>query len=215
MNATHLQTTALRQQMVQEQLISRKIQNPNVLRAMTSVPRHEFIPESLKNLAYNDCPLSIGHGQTISQPYIVAFMTEQLNLKQTDRVLEIGTGSGYQTAVLSRIVSEVFTVEIIESLAQKASALLARLGYTNIHSTMADGFLGYPNQAPFDAILVTCAPSSIPQPLLDQLKPNGKMICPVGSQGSPQELRLIEKHGNQIHQIILMPVRFVPMISPD
>ena len=205
----------LRALMVQEQLGGREIQDPRVLAAMSAVPRHEFVPESIRKWAYEDCPLSIGYDQTISQPFIVAFMTGQLALNPTDRVLEIGTGSGYQAAVLSLLASEVYTVETLEPLAQQAAERLDRLGFRNVHTRLGDGFAGWPEQAPFNAIIVTCAPTSIPQALLDQLKEGGRMILPVGPQGGPQELLLLEKHGPSLEQRPVLPVRFVPMIKPQ
>jgi len=200
--------------MVQEQLVSREIQNPKVLAALSAVPRHEFVPESIRKLAYEDSPLSIGYGQTISQPYIVAFMTEQLALESTDRILEIGTGSGYQAAVLSRLVAEVYTIETIERLAQDAAHRLNRLGFKNVHTRLGDGFHGWPEQAPFDSIIVTCASTLIPPPLLDQLKEGGRMILPIGPQDGTQELLLLEKHRASIQLRTVLPVRFVPMITP-
>ena len=200
-----------RRRMVVEQLLGtgRDITNARVLAAMGNVPRHEFVPERLRSLAYQDSALPIGHDQTISQPYVVAFMTERLEPKPTDRVLEIGTGSGYQAAVLAGLVSQVFTVEIIEDLAQRATTDLKRLGYTNIHVRAGDGYEGWPEQAPFDAIIVTCAPDHVPQPLIEQLKDGGRMIIPVGS--GDQELILLRKHGGKLERRAVLPVRFVPM----
>jgi protein-L-isoaspartate(D-aspartate) O-methyltransferase len=201
-----------RQRMVAEQLAcpSRDITNARVLRAMGKVPRHEFVPEPLRSQAYQDRPLPIGHGQTISQPYIVAFMTEQLEPKPTDRVLEIGTGSGYQAAVLAEMTAQVYTIEIIEDLAKRAAADLQRLGYTNVHVRAGDGYQGWPEAAPFDAIIVTCAPEKVPQPLIDQLKDGGRMIIPVGPAWD-QELVLLRKHGDKLDRRAVLPVRFVPM----
>ena len=202
---------AARQRMV-EQLSApgRDIKNPLVLDAMASVPRDEFVPESLRKFAYSDEPLPIGYHQSISQPYIVAFMTDQLDPKPTDRVLEIGTGSGYQAAVLSRLVAEVYTIEIIEPLAKRAEADLKRLGYLNVKVLAGDGYKGWPEHAPFDSIIVTCAPNQIPQPLIDQLKDDGRMIIPVGTLGD-QQLYLLRKHGTKIEQQAVLPVAFVPM----
>ena len=201
-----------RQRMVAEQLAApgRDITNARVLTAMGKVPRHEFVPERLRAQAYEDRPLPIGHGQTISQPYIVAFMTEQLEPRPADRVLEIGTGSGYQAAVLAELVEKVYTIEIIEDLAKRAATDLQRLGYTNVYVRAGDGYKGWPEAAPFDAIIVTCAPEKVPQPLIDQLKDGGRMIIPVGPI-SDQELVLLRKHGNQLEQRAVLPVQFVPM----
>ena len=198
--------------MIQEQLLGagRDITNARVLAVMEKVPRHEFVPEQYRNRAYEDGPLPIGYDQTISQPYIVAFMTEQLDPRPTDRVLEIGTGSGYQAAVLAQLVAEVYTIEIIEPLAQRAEADLKRLGYTNIHVRAGDGYKGWPEAAPFDAIIVTCAPENVPQPLVEQLKDGGRMIIPVGAQPD-QELVLLRKQGELLEKRAVLPVRFVPM----
>ena len=201
-----------RARMVTKQLASpaRGIQDFTVLEAMRVVPRHEFVPEKSRDLAYADRPLSIGHGQTISQPYVVAFMTEQLAPGRTDRVLEIGTGSGYQAAVLSRLVADVYSIEIVAPLAESAAQVLQRLGYRNVHTRTGDGYLGWSEQAPFDAIIVTCAPDKIPLPLIEQLKEGGRMIIPVGSSGQ-QELVLLRKRAGQFEQEKVMAVRFVPM----
>jgi len=204
--------SAARQRMVQEQLSApgRDIKNRLVLEAMATVPRHEFVPETLRKFAYWDEPLPIGYGQTISQPFVVAFMTEQLNPKPTDRILEVGTGSGYQAAILSRLVAEVYTIEIIEPLAKRAEADLRRLGFLNVKVLAGDGYKGWPEHAPFDSVIVTCAPEHIPQALIDQLKDGGRMIIPVGSPGD-QQLYLLRKHGDKIDQQAVLPVRFVPM----
>lgn len=201
-----------RLRMVREQLESpgRGITNARVLEAMRRVPRHEFVPAELRSHAYEDRPLPIGYGQTISQPYIVAFMTECLDPQPMDRILEIGTGSGYQAAVLSELVNEVYTIEIVEPLAERASADLSRLTYTNVHVRAGDGYQGWPAKAPFDAIIVTCAPDSVPQPLVDQLAEGGRMIVPVG-QIWDQHLILLQKEGGQLEQTSVLPVRFVPM----
>jgi protein-L-isoaspartate(D-aspartate) O-methyltransferase len=203
---------ATRERMVREQLsgLPRDITNTRVLAAMSKVPRHEFVPERYRPRAYEDGPLPIGYGQTISQPYIVAFMTEQLEPRQTDRVLEIGTGSGYQAAVLAELVAEVYTIEIIEPLAQAAEADLKRLGYTNVHVRAGDGYLGWPEAAPFDSIIVTCAPEKVPQPLVAQLKEGGRMILPIGPAWD-QELVLLRKEGGRLERDAVLPVRFVPM----
>jgi protein-L-isoaspartate(D-aspartate) O-methyltransferase len=168
------------------------------------------VPERLRRDAYRDYPIPIGHGQTISQPYIVAFMTEQLDTKATDRVLEIGTGSGYQAAVLAEMAAEVYTIEIIDELAQRAAADLKRLGYTHVHVRAGDGYKGWAEAAPFDAVIVTCAPERVPQPLIDQLKEGGRMIIPVGRAWN-QELVLLHKRGGKLQQHRVLPVSFVPM----
>jgi protein-L-isoaspartate(D-aspartate) O-methyltransferase len=201
-----------RRRMVSEQITTpgRNIANARVVAAMEKVPRHEFVPEELRAAAYQDGPLPIGYGQTISQPFIVAFMTEQLDPKRSDRVLEIGTGSGYQAAVLAELVSQVYTIEIVEALAQRAAADLTRLGYTNVHVRAGDGYKGWPEAGPFDAVIVTCAPERVPQPLIDQLKDGGRMIIPVGSAGY-QELVLLLKVGGKLERRATLPVRFVPM----
>jgi protein-L-isoaspartate(D-aspartate) O-methyltransferase len=203
---------ALRQKMVEEQLASpgRNITNRQILAAMRKVPRHEFVPEPMRRFAYEDNPLPIGHGQTISQPYIVAFMTERLQPKSTDRVLEIGTGSGYQAAVLAELVADVYTIEIVEPLAKRAEADLKRLGYKNVSVRAGDGYQGWAEAAPFDAVIVTCAPEQIPQPLIDQLKEGGRMIIPVGPSND-QQLYLLERKGAKVERRAVLPVRFVPM----
>ena len=187
------------------------IKDTHVLDAMTATPRHEFVPDGEQARAYEDSPLPIGFGQTISQPFIVAFMTAALKLKATDRVLEVGTGSGYQAAVLSHLVKEVYSIEIVEGLAKRADKTLKRLGYENVMTKFGDGYQGWPDKAPFDALIVTCAPDKIPQALIDQLKEGGRMIIPVGQEGMVQELYLLEKEGGQVKKKAVMPVRFVPM----
>jgi protein-L-isoaspartate(D-aspartate) O-methyltransferase len=201
-----------RQTMVQEQLVSRGIKDGRVLAAMAKVRREEFVPPESRTTSYEDGPLPIGYSQTISQPYIVAFMTEQLQLKSNDRVLEIGTGSGYQAAILGELVAEVYTIEIVEPLAKAAEATLQRLNYKNVHVKIGDGYSGWPENAPFDAIIVTCAPKKIPQPLIDQLKESGRMIIPVGDRFA-QELHLLEKKNGQLKESVTLPVRFVPMAN--
>lgn len=196
--------------MVDEQVRSHGVRDERVLKAMAKVPREEFVPEDLRAQAHSDSALPIGHDQTISQPFIVAFMTEQLRPQPTDRVLEVGTGSGYQTAVLAELVKDVYTIEIIEPLAKEASARLARLGYSNAHVKVGDGFQGWPEVAPFDAIIVTCAPDKIPPPLTQQLKDGGRMIIPVGT-GMDQQLHLLEKKDGQLAERAILPVRFVKM----
>jgi len=205
---------ALRKRMVAEQLAApgRDITNQRVLAVMGEVPRHEFVPERLRRQAYEDYPLPIGHGQTISQPYIVAFMTECLQPKPGQRVLEVGTGSGYQAAVLAGLGMEVYTIEIIPELAARAAADLKRLGYTNVLTRTGDGYKGWPEAAPFDAIIVTCAPERVPQALQNQLKDGGRMIIPVGPSWN-QQLILLRKRGKELEQRAVLPVRFVPMTS--
>jgi protein-L-isoaspartate(D-aspartate) O-methyltransferase len=198
--------------MVREQLASpgRGITNARVLTVMGKVPRHEFVSQRLRGAAYEDSPLPIGNGQTISQPFIVAFMTEAIDPRPADRVLEIGTGSGYQAAIIAELAAQVYTIEIIEDLARQATADLGRLGYTNVHVRAGDGYKGWPAAAPFDAVIVTCAPENVPQPLIDQLKDGGRMIIPVGSTWN-QQLVLLRKHGGKLEQHAVLPVRFVPM----
>jgi protein-L-isoaspartate(D-aspartate) O-methyltransferase len=183
-----------------------------VLAAMRSVPRHEFVPQPFRHLAYRDRPLPIGHGQTISQPYIVALMTELAMVARGSVVLEVGTGSGYQAAVLSRLVRRVYTIEIVEALARSAAKVLARLDYQNVTVRAGDGYLGWPEQAPFDAIIVTAAAPEIPPPLLTQLKPGGRLVMPVGGRTQVQSLMLIEKgKDGRITRTSVIPVRFVPL----
>jgi protein-L-isoaspartate(D-aspartate) O-methyltransferase len=209
---TQAEFAAARKKLVEEQIAApgRGINSKRVLEVMGSVPRHEFVPESQRNFAYRDEPLPIGYGQTISQPSLVAFMTDKLDLKSTDRVLEIGTGSGYQAAILSQLVAWVYTIEIVEPLARRAMADLKRLGYNNVSVRIGDGYKGWPEYAPFDAIIVTCAPDHIPQPLVDQLRDGGRMVIPVGETGD-QSLYLLQKHGQAIEQRAILAVRFVPM----
>jgi protein-L-isoaspartate(D-aspartate) O-methyltransferase len=202
---------AQRQRMVEQQLKARGIKDERVLAAMAKVPREEFVPADARVEAYEDGPLPIGYDQTISQPYIVAFMTEQLRLKPTDRLLEIGSGSGYQAAILAEFVADVYTIEIVEPLAKTAEATLQRLGYKNVHLKVGDGYQGWPEQAPFDAIIVTCAPDKVPQPLVDQLKDGGRMVIPVGERFA-QQLYLLEKKNGQLKESATLPVRFVPMV---
>ncbi|HSH51213.1 MAG TPA: protein-L-isoaspartate(D-aspartate) O-methyltransferase [Bacteroidales bacterium] len=204
----------VRQRMVRDQVVARGIKNQKVIQAMLNVPRHLFVPVNYERMAYEDRPLPIGAGQTISQPYIVALMTETLDLNKNMKVLEIGTGSGYQSAILSKIVNEVYTIEIIESLGTKAGELLSRLDYNNIYLKIGDGYKGWPEKAPFDAIIVTCAPTDIPQPLIEQLKEGGRMIIPLGGS-IVQELALLEKKKNKMKKKIVAPVRFVPMVRQD
>ena len=199
----------MRERMVREQLQNRDVKDRAVLDAMRKVPRHRFVPANLVDAAYEDNPLPLMLGQTISQPYIVGYMTQALQLKGTERVLEIGTGSGYQAAVLAELVSEVFTIEILPELAAQARTTLDGLGYKNIRIRSGDGYLGWPENAPFDRIIVTAAPDHVPQPLVDQLKAGGKMIIPVGRM--EQDLVLIEKSEQGVSRRSTIPVRFVPM----
>jgi protein-L-isoaspartate(D-aspartate) O-methyltransferase len=201
---------AQRRRMVDQQLKPRGIKDERVLAAMAKVRREEFVPADQRADAYQDGPLPIGYDQTISQPYIVAFMTEQLRLKPSDRVLEIGSGSGYQAAILAELVADVYTIEIVEPLAKTAEATLQRLGYKNVHLKVGDGYKGWPEEAPFDAIIVTCAPDKVPQQLMDQLKDRGRMVIPVGERFA-QQLYLLEKQNGQLKESVTLPVRFVPM----
>lgn len=199
----------LREDMVRRQIIARGVKDPLVIKAMRTVPRHLFVPEDQAPYAYRDEPRPIGKGQTISQPYIVAFMTEQLQLKRSDRVLEIGTGSGYQAAILAQIVDSVFTIEIIAELANQAKKVLNSLNYNNVEVIHGDGYNGWPSKAPFDAIIVTAAPPKIPPLLLEQLKIGGRMVLPVGE--FVQELVVVRKNEDGINMENVLPVRFVPM----
>jgi protein-L-isoaspartate(D-aspartate) O-methyltransferase len=190
------------------------VRDSATLAAMGAVPRHEFVPADVRDLAYGDHPLPIGYDQTISQPFIVAFMTEQLRPRAGMKVLEVGTGSGYQAAVLAAIGCEVYTIEIVEPLATGAGAVLARLGYRNVHVRHGDGYRGWPDQAPFDAVIVTAAGPEIPPALLDQLGPRGRLIMPVGPWDDIQVLVLVEKDASgRTHRRDLLPVRFVPLIE--
>jgi len=199
----------LRLEMVSRQIEARGVIDKAVLDAMRTVERHLFVPDSLRRFAYDDYPLPIGEDQTISQPYIVALMTELLRLDKKDKVLEVGTGSGYQAAVLAELVDSVFTIEIIPELGNRADTLLSELGYDNVRVLVGDGFMGWPDHAPYDAIIVTCAPAEIPSPLLEQLNDGGRLVIPVGT--SWQELILATKHDGEISTRSVIPVRFVPM----
>jgi len=201
--------TELRRQMVDEQIRARGITQPGVLSAMETIPRHLFVPDAVRDQAYADQPLPIDFGQTISQPYIVALMTELLDLQGPEKVLEIGTGSGYHSAVLSRVAGEVYTIEILEPLGRKAFQILDALGFHNVHVRIGDGYRGWPDEAPFDAIILTAAPPRLPQPLIDQLKVGGRMVVPIGD--FLQDLRLIIKTEDGIESRQVAPVRFVPM----
>ncbi len=204
----------MRYRMVKTQIEARGISDEKVLEAFRKVERHKFVLPQYVPLAYNDSPLPIDEGQTISQPYIVAFMTDALNLKRTDKVLEIGTGSGYQAAILAELCDSVFTIEIFESLGKKAITLFDELGYDNIWCKIGDGFQGWPEFAPFDAIMVTCSPTKIPEPLVQQLAEGGRMIIPVG-RDPVQHLVLLTKQRGKIVEDNILPVRFVPMIDSD
>lgn len=199
----------MREKMVETQIKARGVKDPRVLSAMLKVERHLFVPKESQSSAYADQPLPIGEGQTISQPYIVALMTELMELKGEERVLEIGTGSGYQAAILGELAKEVYSIEIIEKLASSAKDLLLNLGYKNVTVKAGDGYLGWPEAAPFDAIIVTCAPDHIPQPLIEQLKEGGRMVLPVGSYS--QDLKKITKRSGKIETTSVIPVIFVPM----
>jgi len=201
----------LREKMVLEQIERRGIKDKNVLEAMKKVPRHLFVPEEYINEAYEDYPLPIGEGQTISQPYIVAKMTELLEIKKGEKVLEIGTGSGYQAAVLAEVGAKVYTIEILPKLAEKAKKTLSSLGYENVTVLVGDGFKGYIQEAPYDKIIVTAAPEKIPQPLIEQLKVGGKLVIPVGKYD--QELKVVTKKEEGIIVESVLPVRFVPMVG--
>ncbi len=205
----------LRRQMVAQQIVARGIEDKAVIKAMKLVPRHLFVPGKYRAHAYGDYPLPIGEGQTISQPYIVAFMTQALNLTPSDKVLEIGTGSGYQAAILAEIVKEVYTIEIIEPLGRKAQQLLSTLGYKNVFVRLGDGYRGWPEKAPFDAIIVTCAPEDIPGPLVEQLAEGGRLIIPVGKRNHIQKLVLGIKRNGKLEASVLLPVRFVPMLRGE
>jgi protein-L-isoaspartate(D-aspartate) O-methyltransferase len=204
------EATKSRYRMVENQIQARGVSDPRVLSAMREVPRHKFVPEKQVRYAYDDTPLPIGHGQTISQPYIVAYMTEMLELKGSERVLEVGTGSGYQAAVLSELAKEVYSIEIVEPLCAQADSVLSALGYANVHVRCGDGYAGWPEKAPFDAVIVTAAPVEIPQPLLDQLGPGGRLIAPVG-KFFQQLVLLTKKDKGEYDRKELIPVRFVPM----
>jgi protein-L-isoaspartate(D-aspartate) O-methyltransferase len=200
---------AKRWEMVESQIIARGIRNTAVIQAMLNVPRHEFVPEELRDEAYNDNPIPVGLGQTISQPYIVALMTELLNPASGRKILEVGTGSGYQSAVLAETGCDLYTIEIVENLAERARLILENLGYSNITYKIGDGYQGWEEHAPFDGIIVTAAPGHVPAKLLEQLRVNGKMVIPVGDES--QELQLVEKTETGITKKRITAVRFVPM----
>jgi protein-L-isoaspartate(D-aspartate) O-methyltransferase len=201
-----------REKMVAEQIEARGIHDPQVLKAMRKVKRHQFVPEGLRAGAYGDHALPIGEGQTISQPYIVALMTAVVKPEPGMKVLEIGTGSGYQAAILAALCKSVYTIEIVDALGKRAGKLLAGL-YKNVHVRIGDGYQGWPEEAPFDAILVTCAPTQVPRPLADQLKEGGRMVIPVG-ESWVQELVVLIKRKGRLDQHAIIPVRFVPMVDP-
>ena len=206
--------TKSREVMVKNQLMAGGITDAEVLKAMSDVPRHEFVPAAMRPFAYMNGPLPIRHGQTISQPFIVAYMTQALELTKEDRVLEIGTGSGYQAAILGKLCKAVYTIEIVPELAHSAQQLLARLGFENVHVKAGDGYLGWPDKAPFDAIIVTCAPDHVPEPLVNQLKEGGRLIIPIGEQGTIQQLVLLRKKEGKVLKENKLDVRFVPMTGP-
>lgn len=199
------------ERMVREQIELRGVRDPRVLAAMRKVPRHVFVPLKFQSLAYTDSPLPIGYDQTISEPYIVAYMTEALELKPRARVLEVGTGSGYQAAVLAELAREVYSIEIVEPLAKEAAERLRRLGYSNVHVRTGDGYRGWPEAAPFDAIIVTAAPSHVPPPLLEQLREGGRLVLPLGRFA--QDLVRIRKTPQGLQRESLLPVLFVPMVG--
>jgi protein-L-isoaspartate(D-aspartate) O-methyltransferase len=201
---------ARRRQMVEDQIQSRGIKDARVIDAMRKVPRDRFVPLALAPRAHDDAPLPIGFGQTISQPYIVAYMTEALGVEPHHRVLEVGTGSGYQAAVLGELAREVYTIEIVPQLARQASRTLQDLGYANVHVREGDGFAGWPERAPFDRIMVTAAPEEIPKPLIEQLGPGGRLVIPVGEQGATQWMTILDKTGQGLVQRRTIPVQFVP-----
>jgi protein-L-isoaspartate(D-aspartate) O-methyltransferase len=196
--------------MVERQIRQRGVVDERVLDVLRSVPRERFVPPEAVPHAYDDMPLAIGFGQTISQPYIVAYMTEALVVQPTHRVLEIGTGSGYQAAVLGQLAREVYTIEIVSGLARTASTVLRELGYSNVHVREGDGYAGWPEQAPFDRIIVTAAPDEIPQPLIDQLAPGGRLVIPIGSQGETQWMTIVERTAAGVVERRTIPVQFVP-----
>lgn len=205
----------MRMKMVNDQIVKRGIRNPLTIKAMEKVPRHLFVPAELIDRAYEDNPLPIGHDQTISQPFIVAYMTEIAKPAKWKKVLEIGTGSGYQAAVLAEIVDTVYTIEIIPELARQATARLAKMGYKNIITKQGDGYKGWKEHAPFDIIMVTAADDHIPQPLIDQLAENGRLVMPIGSPSSAQQLVLATKKGGKVEKKKLAMVRFVPLLHGE
>lgn len=203
---------ARRERMVAEQIVARGISNPRVIEAMKSVPRHRFVPADAADAAYEDSPLPIGHGQTISQPYIVAYMSEELRVEPHHRVLEIGTGSGYQAAVLAALAREVYSVEIVPELAERARTTLEGLGIRNVHVLTGDGYKGWPEHAPFDRVMATAAPPEMPPALVEQLAPGGRLVAPVGE--GDQWIRVVTKLPDRVVEERTIPVRFVPMVKP-
>ncbi len=203
-----------RDRMVREQIEKRGVKDPDVLAAMQAVERHRFVPGQWRHRAYTDSPLPIGEGQTISQPYIVALMTDALDLEKDEKVLEVGTGSGYQAAVLAQICDHVYTIEINEKLGKRAKDLLSELGYGDVHVKIGDGYKGWPEHSPFDGIIVTCAPADIPKPLKEQLAEGGRLVIPVGA-GSFQKLVVLTKRDGEWDKRTIAPVRFVPMLKKD
>lgn len=201
---------AARRRMVNDQIAARDVKDPRVLEAMRKVPRHRFVPPALVSRAYDDSPLPIGYDQTISQPFIVAHMTEALGIQSSHKVLEIGTGSGYQAAVLGELARTVYTIEIVPELARGAAATLKALGYSNVRVRAGDGYAGWPEHAPFDRIMLTAAPEEIPKPLIDQLAPRGRLLAPVGEQGAVQWLTIVDKTPKGVTERRTLPVRFVP-----
>ena len=208
------QSARARQRMIGTQLRGRDITDARVLQAMAAVPREEFVPQAQRPYAYEDRPLPIGQGQTISQPYIVALMTQLLEVQEGHKVLEIGTGSGYQAAILAELTPAVYTIEIIPELARSAGETLRRLGYASVEVKAGDGYQGWEEHAPFDAIIVTCAPEAVPEPLAEQLREGGRMVIPVGPQMGAQTLYLLEKRQGKLESTAVIPVRFVPMVKP-
>ena len=208
--STATDAIAQRREMVERQIRDRGVDDARVLGALGDVPRERFVPDELRPLAYQDTPLPIGFNQTISQPYIVAYMTEALGVEAEHRVLEIGTGSGYQAAILGELARDVYTIEIVPELASRAAATLKELGYTNVHVRAGDGYAGWPEHAPFDRIMVTAAPAEIPAPLLEQLAPGGRLVIPVGQQGQAQWMTIVDRTERGVVTRRTIPVQFVP-----
>jgi len=211
-NKQDMNFKAHRKQMVEEQIVARGISNVDVLTALENVERHLFVPNHLQKYAYLDRPLPIGHEQTISQPYIVGLMSQLIDVDKTEKVLEIGTGSGYQAAVLGELCSEVYSIEIVKPLKKRAAFVIDSLGYSNVHVKYGDGYQGWPEMAPFDGIIVTCSPTNIPQALIDQLAEGGRLVIPVGLK-NVKKLMLLVKANGEIKKQSVIPVRFVPMVD--